>query len=202
MLYEFEKAALKKEKEASLPPKPKARMGRPPKPKPPEPIVEVVTQAEGLDKAAKQLGAFRVELSRNGRPLKAKPELIKAICDTIAKGMTIDKSCILHGVHRSMLDKWKKANSGILHLFEEAELKSENELVDIIRAAAPGDWKAANWLLERRHSWEQRTRAELTGKDGAALAAVTIHQQLLASVAGSGDKETKKPKTAQEAIAV
>ncbi len=195
-LYEWEKAAVKKEAEAaSGVVKVKKKMGRPPKPKPieapPPPAPPRVTLAQGLAKIASEMDIKTVPVARNGKPLKATKELIESIRASVRQGLSIDKSCILHGVTSAALDKWKKANADIMEGFRQAELEGETELVKIIRDAAPKDWKAANWLLERRHEWEQRSRTELTGKDGGPI--MSVSQQLLASVA-SGASPAEKAK--------
>lgn len=147
---------------------------------------------EGLAKTAAALGAAPMELARNGKPLKASPERIAAIRDSIRKGLTIDKACILHGVHRSMLEKWKKANESILQLFEQAELANEEELIGFVRNAAPEDYKAAAWLLERRHQWILATRSEHTGKDGGPMQVLAIHKELLSRIASKPDLDAMK----------
>lgn len=159
------------------------------------------TQAEldaAVEKVARDRGA-RIIKARPGARLKATPEVIKKVLDAVEKGLPVDKAIMFSGVTEQALDRWKKANDSLLHLFRVAELKVEIELIGFVRNACPKDWKAANWLLERRFQWEQRTRAEVTGKDGAPL---TVSHQLFASLAGAGDTLVKRRRVDRPVINV
>jgi hypothetical protein len=52
-----------------------------------------------------------------------------------------------------------------------AECDAENEMVKVIRTAAPDDWRAAeSWLKRRRRDeWGDTVKQELSGPNGEAL---------------------------------
>ena len=158
------------------------------KKEPAAPAKSQETQAQALSRIVEELGIRSAPVARNGRPLKASAAVVKGIYNDIKAGMQIDRACILHGVSYATLDQWKRANSDIMRMFEQADAESERELIKAVRDAVGKDWKAANWLLERRHRWEPVSRTELTGKDGAAL---SVSQQLFASIAKGGDALAK-----------
>jgi hypothetical protein len=197
-LYPSEVAALKAEAERD---KPKAKRGRPPKVKP-EAIPEAkperpegagsrgpVARVAGILAAAadelKPRDALGVFSGKAGAVrLKVSAEVIEGIAAEIRSGMPIDKSCILHGISRAYYEKWKAANPAIFAYLEQAELEHESKLVKIVAEAAPKDWKAGNWLLERRHAWiaPQRTDPAVAALAGGIA---TLHKSLLDKVAGA-----------------
>lgn len=51
---------------------------------------------------------------------------------------------------------------------EQAQAGAEADLTGFIRLAAPNDWRAAAWVLERRAStrWHLQSKLEISAKDG------------------------------------
>ena len=125
-------------------------------------------------------------IARNGRPARVKvtPELIEMILERIRTGLSIESSLILAGVHRTAIEKWRKANPALDAQFVKAEVECESQLVGNVRRMAASDLKANQFLLERRWSskWAPVSKSELTGKDGAALHS-TIAKRMLGSIA-------------------
>lgn len=122
--------------------------------------------------------------------LKATPETIEKILAGIRRGLTQDKALILAGISRQAMHRWKKANPALQQKFDEAETEAEALLVDAIVTATSTDWKAANWLLERRHQWIATSRQELTGKDGGPQ--LTIAKTLVGTMGVQGDAKSDK----------
>jgi hypothetical protein len=207
-LYPSEVDAIRAEQEKDKPAKPRKRMGRPPgsgkvkqelepmpkiepdkltvelepkeKRKPgPAPIVKFeVERAVELLKPRDALGVFG-NGRKGAKSLKINAEVIRDIVQSIRGGMSIDKSCVLHGIHSSYLDKWKRANPELMECFRQAELEDESQLVAVVRSAAGKDWKAGNWLLERRHDWlPPAQRVEQSG----TVHHLTIHKSLLGGI--------------------
>lgn len=181
-LYEFEKAALKKEADKG---KPKVKLGRPPKPKT-DPVIEPKPEKERHELAPVE--------GKAGRPTVRK-RLTRADIDGvlghIAEGLSIESSLALVGVSRAVVDKWRKLNPSLQLEFEKAEHAWEKKLVGNINRFANDDLKAASWLLERRlpTRWAPISKTELTGKDGGAI--IGVSQVLLSSVANGGAGKEK-----------
>lgn len=144
------------------------------------------------DQIAAERGMHVIKL-RPGGSMKASADLVRRILKSIDGGLTIEKAIIKCGVSVDMVDRWKRSNATLCQLFLQAELEQEEKLVGYIKKAAPTEWKAANWLLERRHQWLQQLRNELTGKDGGALQVVTLHKSLLSVVGGAPGKGKADP---------
>jgi hypothetical protein len=83
------------------------------------------------------------------------------------------------GIHyqtvRTWLKRGKSEESGIYAdffvAFTRAKAIAEKRLVKTVLTAGPEDWKAAAWLLERRHPdrYGKTTRTELSGPKGGAI---------------------------------
>lgn len=127
-----------------------------------------------------------------GRPqlVKCTPELVKAACDDIRRGLPIESALVLRGVTWSGMDYWRKRNPAIEQAFKRAEVEFESDMVNLLRRHAEKDAKAAQWLTERRlrGNWQPAAgKVEVTGKDGGAIQALTISKVLLSSVAQAAD---------------
>jgi transposase len=87
-----------------------------------------------------------------GRRSKYTPETVKKICDGIRMGATYEHAAAYAGVTYETFNEWRKAKSD----FSEAVLLAEGEgalalLGRIQQSAKSGSWRAASWILERRH---------------------------------------------------
>jgi hypothetical protein len=72
-----------------------------------------------------------------------------------------------------------------LHRMDAARAYSEASLVSAIAMAAPNDWKAAAWLLERRASkrWHLATRMEIAAGEGNKLEITSFSTDKLIAIA-------------------
>lgn len=193
MLYEFEKTAIKRERSAALP---KKKLGRPPLPKPlPEPRGIIAPEITG-----------EIEPNKGGRPVllrKLTPEVVDKVIANVRMGLPQESALVLAGITRQAVDKWRQRNPLLQIRFEQAECEFEAEMVARINTFGKTDTKSTQWLIERRlNRWAPVTKAELTGKDGAPLGAMTVSQQLFASVAGAKDAPGKSRRAAAEPIDV
>lgn len=93
------------------------------------------------------------------RPSKLTPETKAAIIEAISLGATYHDAAEAAGVAYNTLNEWLKAgeaaSSGKFHdLYDElrrAEAQCRNNFVAVIaKAAASGDWRAAEAYLKRR----------------------------------------------------
>jgi hypothetical protein len=110
---------------------------------------------------------------RAGRPSKFTPATIKRILRCLYRGMPLRLAAQAASISTQGLINHRRANPR----FEDAVQKAiargvEVRLKKIEQASDAGDWRAAAWLLE--HCQPQhfaRNRLEVTGADGAPLAA-------------------------------
>ena len=103
-------------------------------------------------------GESNVGKSNTGRKTKLSPDLQKRLLAAIAAGNYIHTACAAVGIGESTYFKWLergRAGESPYREFMEALTRAEQEavvsLVDLVRSHAVGDWRAAAFLLERRH---------------------------------------------------
>lgn len=95
-----------------------------------------------------------------GRPTLLTETTERVIVKAVAIGMPIRLAAQLAGIDKRTLYGWKaKGKAGeeqyvqFFHRLKETEMKAVEHALGVIhRAAVSGDWKAASWLLERRHA--------------------------------------------------
>ena len=91
-------------------------------------------------------------MAATGRRSKYTPETVKKICDAIKVGATYEHAAAYAGVCYDTFNEWRNHKPE----FSEAVLLAEGQgaitnLSLIQRAANQGSWRAASWILERRH---------------------------------------------------
>lgn len=96
---------------------------------------------------------------------------ILEVLESVSNANHISTACDLAGINRSTFNKWMKRGeveeTGIYHdlylKVKRAEAISEIGLLQIIREAAPDDWRAAAHILERRwpNSWGKHDRVSV-----------------------------------------
>jgi hypothetical protein len=99
------------------------------------------------------------------RPTKLTPEINEQICRAIRAGNRQAVAARAAGVGESTFFHWmhegRTHKTGIHRDFWEAVLQAEAEseahAVALIRKEAPKSWRAAGYLLERRHGWVKPT---------------------------------------------
>lgn len=116
-----------------------------------------------------------------GRPSELTPERREKILNAIKVGCTREAAAMLGGVGVTTLYRWlqkgRTARAGDYREFwqavQEAEAQAELVLIARVRQASATHWKAAAWILERRHPrrWGRRDRMTLAGDRHAPLAA-------------------------------
>jgi hypothetical protein len=97
------------------------------------------------------------------RPTKYTPETVKKIVDALSAGCTRKTAAAYAGIDETTFCRWLRRFAGFASSVTLAEAACEVALVATIRAAAPSDWKAASWWLERRRhqSWGRVDRIEV-----------------------------------------
>lgn len=106
-----------------------------------------------------------------GRPTKRNTKTRAAILAALAAGLTYERAARAAGVSYDLLREWRRDDPSFASAVDLVNAKIELRLLEIIHAAAPSDWRASAWLLERRfpETWG-RNRIEVTGKDGGPVA--------------------------------
>lgn len=94
-----------------------------------------------------------------GRPTLLNENTERIILKAVGIGMPIRLAAQLAGIDQRTLYGWKaKGKNGeeqyvqFFHRLKETEMQAVEHALNVIHTAATsGDWKAASWLLERRH---------------------------------------------------
>ncbi len=103
-----------------------------------------------------------------GRELLLNPDRHKRIVAFIKGGTTISNACKAVGISQEAFFSWmrhgkagKKRYVAFFKDIEEAKAMARVRLEQVIIEAAPEDWRAAAWMLERQHPGEYAARAEV-----------------------------------------
>lgn len=100
-----------------------------------------------------------------GRPTKLTPELIAHLTEAIRAGMPLKLAAVYAGISYDTLNEWrhhrfpKSAPVELRNLFSDALKRAEADLMYELLVSiklhaetdAPGDWRAAARILERRY---------------------------------------------------
>jgi transposase len=124
-----------------------------------------------------------------GRPSKLTPERVARLIDALRAGHTREGAAALAGISRSTFNAWLAAAKepsadpellSFLDAIKNAEIEAEDALLGIIRAAAPKQWQAAAWILERRSPdrWGRRVKAEIAAPPPAQPAHSEIERHI------------------------
>jgi len=108
---------------------------------------------------------------------KLTPELQAEMVALLEEGNYVATACAKVGISRETYYAWlrdakaldaSEAVKSFAAAVTEASATGEAELVKIIRASALEDWRAAAFLIERRHPkrWNERKETKLSGSVG------------------------------------
>lgn len=86
-----------------------------------------------------------------GRPTKRTPERENLLLLAIAKGLPLKAACKLAGLGFTTFNGWREEDPFFAQKIEFAEAQAIERNLALIQRAALKDWKAAAWILERRH---------------------------------------------------
>jgi hypothetical protein len=107
-----------------------------------------------------------------GRPSKYTPETVAVILEALGKGATHELACQAGGISHQTFAEWMRLYPEFLDGIKRVEAKTAQRWLDHIEAAAPKEWQAAAWLLERRYhqAYSRRTidkavQVQLTADD-------------------------------------
>lgn len=113
-----------------------------------------------------------------GRPSKYSQEALDAICRSVRLGLSYERAAENAGIAQSTLSQWmqKERNGhpryqGLNDALAKARAEGETRLIARVIKAGEEDWRAAAWILERRHPehYARMERREVSGPDGGPL---------------------------------
>lgn len=113
-----------------------------------------------------------------GRPSRFNAEVLEVICKGVKLGLSYERAAENAGVSRSVLHRWIAADNagkaqyrGVCDALAKARAEGETRLLARVIKAGEEDWRAAAWILERRHpeNYARMERREITGRDGGPV---------------------------------
>lgn len=139
------------------------------------------------------------------RPTKLTPSVQTKLTKALASGCYRETAAHVAGIGVSTLYRWlEQGEADIEHdkatpyrelreAIEKAEAAAEKKLLEIILAAAPKNWQAAAWTLERKNParWGRRdfTKVEHTGRVQHDVTGLPV-DELEAIAGGLADKRS------------
>jgi len=120
-----------------------------------------------------------------GRPCLLTPERRIRLLNGIREGLPLKQSAMLAGISYESLNRWRIAGEAedarpefrhFCQSLRQAQAVAMQRLVGRIQTASRDDWKAAAWLLERRHAEEfcRPQRLEHSGPGGMPITTVSM----------------------------
>lgn len=105
-----------------------------------------------------------------GRPSIITERHVEGIKEALEVGMTIDLACAYIGIPKSTFYNWKKRAeaepSSIFGRFMDAASRGRAmnafQSLQEVRKAGGEDWRAAAWMLERRHGYHRKLEQEVS----------------------------------------
>lgn len=114
-----------------------------------------------------------------GQPSKLTPKMMSRIEELITAGCSMRETATVVGLDYSTVMKWmrrgREAKSGdyfqFFHRVTRARERCTASLTEFIQNAAPQDWRAAAWMLERRapKRWTKTQSVEVSGRGGGPI---------------------------------
>jgi hypothetical protein len=126
-----------------------------------------------------------------GRRTELTPRIQEIICATIAAGNYQNRAAAAAGISESTLIKWRKRGRRGEELYaalnaaiDAAERDCEVALVAKVKAAADDDWRAAAFMLERKHpeNWSREREKAAFGHSYEAGGAAGFNLQFAINI--------------------
>lgn len=95
---------------------------------------------------------------------KYNAKVVERICEGIAAGLRQADAAEYAGINPDTFYEWKKGRPDFTERLQRAELWGKKANLDIINEAKRADWRAAAWLLQRRHPAEFALRVDMKVK--------------------------------------
>jgi len=96
-----------------------------------------------------------------GRRTKKNQATLDGIIEAIRVGITFERAAELHRIHRTTILTWRNEDPEFDKDILEAVAYSEAILLQRIADKSTDDWRAAAWILERRHPEQYSQRREI-----------------------------------------
>jgi hypothetical protein len=121
-----------------------------------------------------------------GRPCGLTPERQTLLLSAIERGLPLREAASLAGISYDTFNRWRNQGEAVnappeFRHFCESLQRAQAIAVDALltriqSASQSGDWRAAAWILERRHAetWGRQQRLEHTGPNGTPIATVAL----------------------------
>jgi hypothetical protein len=106
-----------------------------------------------------------------GRPTKYTAVISDVICESLRSGTTRTGAVAAANIAYDTFGEWMEHKPDFRYAVLRAEAEAENEMVKVLRSAAPDDWRAAeSWLKRRRRDdWGDTVKSEISGPSGEAI---------------------------------
>lgn len=143
---------------------------------------------------------------RPGRKLH--PKVTSEIVNCLKGGMTVRLACMWAGISERTYRNWRtrgreEGAAPEYRAFLEATdhavaWNARRTLATVTKASIDGNWKAAAWLLERRHGYEpaSKRRHEISGPKGdpvkTSVDLTGLSTEQLRAIMRSGDPEVEE----------
>ncbi len=105
-----------------------------------------------------------------GRQTKLTPEVQERIVRAIRSGNYAQVAAAGAGIDKSTYWRWMADERPLYRAFrdavEKADADAEARNIALVQQAAPKNWQAAAWYLERKHfdRWGRREKQDIEGK--------------------------------------
>ena len=114
------------------------------------------------------------------RPSKLTPAGHDAIVKLVSNGAFVEVACESVGINTSTFYRWMKladdpdadpCYASLRDATTRGRAGFENQMIDVVVRAAPADWRAGSWLLERLFPtrYSNMRKVELTGAGGGPI---------------------------------
>ena len=129
------------------------------------------------------------------RPTKLTPEVQEAICDAIRHGATYWAAAESAGVSYAAFNEWRKDKRPkyikFFNAVQQANADGQLDLLAKLEQAGKNDWRAAAWILERRHRKDYGANVDVTTDNKPVNITVSYEDKRN----GSGDGTDNNPAT-------
>ncbi len=147
------------------------------------------------------------------RPHLLTPERTAAILESVSKGAALEPAAEASGITMTTMDRWRQWGAEELKAdneattpcacfvrdFQKARAEFEQECINIIYTAAPANWQAAAWLLERKFPGRygkgldrNKGRMEDDTKPQAAVSREDTTQRLIEKIADIAERALER----------